>query len=531
MRSTPHLRLLSLALLGLLAGCGGGADLVVTGKGVTVTVDPATVILPPGGTQSFSARVGGSMNHGVTWAVAGGSTSGSFTGATGVYTAPSVPGEYTIVAASAADPSQAGTATALVANPVSVLVDPKATTLKPGQSRTFTASVTGSPNKAVAWSVVESAGGSFTGTTGLYTAPANYGVFTVVARSQADPSRFDSATVTVGDAIRVSVSPNPASLLPGGTVTFAATVTGTSTTAVDWSIDEPSNGCTVDSAGLFTASAAPGLYIVRARSRADQAISGTAQAVVNNISLALDVHEATLDQGQTQLFTPTLTGTPNLSVDWSVLGSSSTAIRQAGPYLFTAPAVPGRYILQAASVANPQARDLAQITVNPVVVSLQPSGGAVVSPGGVVSFTASLTGSVTKSVTWSVLSGGAGGAINSAGVYTAPTAPGTDTVVATATADPTATASALVTVGKVTITPAQPQPLAPGQSAIFSASVTGVADPGVTWSARVGGADLQPNPMTQTGLFTAPVALGVYRIRATSSVNPALFGEVQITVQ
>ncbi len=531
MRSIPIPPILSAVLLGLFMGCGGGSDLVVAGKGIAVTVDPVAVVLPPGGTQSFSARVGGSTNHGVTWAVAGGATSGSFTGATGVYTAPAQPGEYTIVAASSADPSQSGTATALVANPLSVSVDPRAMTLKPGQSGTFTASVTGSPNKSVTWSVVESAGGSFTGTTGLYTAPASYGAFTVVARSQADPSRFGTATVTVGDAIRVAVSPNPASLLPGGTATFSAAVTGTANTAVDWTLDAPSNGCTINSAGLFTASSFPGVYTIRATSRADQSVSGTAQAVVSNISLALDTHEATLDQGQAQLFVPTLAGTTNQLVDWSILGSSASAVRQAGPYLYTAPAAAGQFVLQAASVANPQARDLAMITVNPVVVTLQPSGGSVVSPGGVVAFTAKVTGSLTKGVTWSVLSGGAGGAINAAGVYSAPTSPGTDTVVATAIADPSTTATALVTVGAVTISPAQPLPLQSGRTTVFSASVTGVADPGVVWSARVGATDVLPNPMTQTGLFTAPVALGIYRIRATSVVNPALFGEVQITVQ
>lgn len=536
--NTPPL-LLPAALLALLLGCGGGSDLVVTGKGVSVTVDPAVVVLPPGGTQSFSARVGGATNHTVTWAVAGGTGSGSFTGATGVYTAPGVPGEYTIVAASAADPSQSGTATALVASPVTVTVDPRSPLVKPGKSCAFTATVTGSPNKAVTWSVVETGGGSFTGTTGLYTAPASPGVFTVVARSQADPSRFDTATVTVGDTIRVSVSPNPASLLPGGTVTFTATVTGTATTGVDWSIDAPSNGCTVDAAGLFTASAAPGLYTVRATSRADQTVSATAQAVVNSISLSLDPHEATLDQGQTQVFTPTLTGTTNQLLDWSILGSTAAATRLAGPYLYTAPAAAGRHVLQAASVANPLARDLATITVNPVVVSLLPSGGTVVNPGGVVPFSATVTGSTTRTVTWSILSGGAGGTINTAGVYTAPSAPGTDTVVATATADPAVYGSTLVTVGAITVTApgmATPLTILRNGTMVFSAAVTGVtnhgiADNSVTWSARVGGTEVVPNPITPSGVFTASVAVGIYRIRATSAVNPALFGEVQITVQ
>jgi len=53
----------------------------------------------------------------------------------------------------------------------------------------------------------------------------------------------------------------------------------------------------------------------------------------------------------------------------------------------------------------------------------------------------------------------------------------------------------------------------------------------VNWSARVGSNALSPSPISPEGLFTAPSTLGVYRIRATSVYNPALFAEVQITVQ
>jgi hypothetical protein len=78
-----------------------------------------------------------------------------------------------------------------------------------------------------------------------------------------------------------------------------------------------------------------------------------------------------------------------------------------------------------------------------------------------------------------VLSGGAGGTINSAGVYTAPTVSGSDTITAKAVADENVVASAIVTVGQILIIPQVPVPLHPGQTTIFSAQVTGVPDPGV----------------------------------------------------
>ncbi len=529
--SLPFRLLTLLLLLPLLQGCGGGADLVAANGAVEVTIDPQVSMVSPGGTVIFSAKVTGASNRTVTWSVLGGTANGSFTGATGLYTAPSVAGEYRILATSNADPTKAALAIVLVPTPLNVAITPKTVALKPGASQMFNATVTGSANPAVTWSTIGADSGSFAGTSGLYTAPAGYGVFTVVATSVADPTRSDTATVNVGDTVRVTVSPAVTSLLPGGTATFAAAVTGTADSGVDWSIVGVEGGCHVDAAGGFTAGTTPGTYVVRATSRANPAAYGQAQVTVSLVTLTLDAHTATLDQGESRIFTPTLTGTTDMRVDWKLLSSSSEAVRQTGPYAFTAPASAGTHLLQAASAANPLAQDLATITVRPVVVTLQPSQGVVLLPGGTASFTAAVSGTRTPGVTWAVLSDGAGGKINAAGVYTAPIVPGSDTITATAVADESVVASAVVTVGQILVTPLVPIPVHPAQTTIFSAQVTGVPDPAVTWSARVGGLALDPSPITPAGLFTAPDALGVYRIRATSLYNPALFAEVQITVQ
>jgi hypothetical protein len=97
------------------------------------------------------------------------------------------------------------------------------------QTFTFHASVTGTSNTAVTWSVTEaSAGGSVT-TAGVYTAPSTGGTYHVVATSQADPSKSQSATVTVPERIvSVAVTPSsPPAVAPGGTIQFTATVTTT----------------------------------------------------------------------------------------------------------------------------------------------------------------------------------------------------------------------------------------------------------------------------------------------------------------
>src|SRR6202042_3292025 len=66
--------------------------------------------------------------------------------------------------------------------------------LDTGASRQFTASVSGTSDMTVAWSVTRSGGGTIT-TAGLYTAPALPSTYTVKATAHADGTR--SATVAV----------------------------------------------------------------------------------------------------------------------------------------------------------------------------------------------------------------------------------------------------------------------------------------------------------------------------------------------
>ena len=87
---------------------------------------------------------------------------------------------------------------------VTVAVSPSAATVPLGTSKAFTSTVTGSPNKAVIWSVNGLTGGSMTvGTisvTGVYVAPNMVpapGKVTVRATSLASASAFAQATVTL----------------------------------------------------------------------------------------------------------------------------------------------------------------------------------------------------------------------------------------------------------------------------------------------------------------------------------------------
>jgi hypothetical protein len=131
-----------------------------------------------------------------------------------------------------------------------------------GQTLTFTATVAGTNNQAVTWSVT---GGGTISNIGVYTAPAtvpNPAKVTVTATSQADTTKSGSFTVTVvsSSAVQVSVQPATASVSDFRTQQFTPTVTGSSNTAVTWQVNGVTGGSQkfgfISSAGLFVAPSA-----------------------------------------------------------------------------------------------------------------------------------------------------------------------------------------------------------------------------------------------------------------------------------
>ena len=354
-------------LLLLLLACAPGGGPGGTGNSVVVTVAPSSVQLQPGQPQAFLATVGGTTNSAVTWSVD--ESGGGQVNAAGQYLAPQAAGTFHVRATSAADPSKSGQATVTVTAPpvVSVAVSPASASVQVGQQQAFTATVTGTSNPAVTWSVVEASGGSVTGS-GLYTAPASAGSFHVRATSVADSTKSAQATVAVTAApnVSVSVSPASASVQVGQQQAFTATVTGTSNPAVTWSVVEAGGG-SVDGTGLYTAPATAGSFHVRATSVADPGKSAQATVTVTSapvVGVSVAPVTANLQTSQTRTFTATVTGTSNTSVTWSVVEPSGGTVNTAG--LYTAPGTAGTYHVRATSVADPTKSAQATVTVTAV---------------------------------------------------------------------------------------------------------------------------------------------------------------------
>lgn len=132
---------------------------------------------------------------------------------------------------------------------VTVSVSPQAAVVFLGGSQQFTATVEGTSNTNVTWSVSGSGcSGNACGTissTGLYTAPTtlpNPNTVTVTATSQADPNAKATATVTLDSGVRVTMHPTQATIGTGERITLTATVSGTTNLAVSWAVNGVANG-------------------------------------------------------------------------------------------------------------------------------------------------------------------------------------------------------------------------------------------------------------------------------------------------
>jgi hypothetical protein len=454
---------LLIIFLGLWTGCGGGG-----GGGekqdITVSLSPQTVTVAGDDSQTFTATILNPHNNGVTWNLSGAGCTGSGCGTlsymggnsnqgwTCTYTAPLTvpnPPTVTLTATSVDDKSKSSSATITVTAPVvKVSLTPAAPTVPLGGTQQFTATVKGTTNTAVDWSLT----GPGTVSNGLYTAPASLttpATVTVTATSQADNTKSASASITI-PAVQVSILPLASNVLVGATQQFTATVENAMNTAVTWSSTGPGS---VNSSGLYTAPATlttPATASVKATSQADPSKSLTIIFTIPAVSVTVSPSNKTLGGGQSQVFTATVNNAVDKSVTWSVTGPGS--IDTGGKY--TAPPVVAAsqtVTVKATSKADPSKSGSVDVALIPISVAVLPAS-VTVPLNTTQQFTAKVDGTSNQAVTWSVsgtgCSGNTCGTISSSGLYAAPASlpsPPTVTVSAASADDPTKIGSATVT--------------------------------------------------------------------------------------
>lgn len=260
---------------------------------------------------------------------------------------------------------------------VAVAANPASATVQLGLSQTFAATVNGAANTSVTWSVVGGASGGTISPGGVYTAPSVMPASPAVivrATSVASPSVYANATVTLvaPPSVTVTVTPSNASVQMGSTKAFAATVTGTTNTAVTWSVVGGAANGSVSASGLYTPPAslpASSSILVRATSAANPLTSADAVVTILPPPVIVSVSPVTANVqiGNTKSFGANVTGTTNKAVTWTVLGGAANGtITAAGVYISPATMPASSNVsVQATSVADPASTSTAQITLAP----------------------------------------------------------------------------------------------------------------------------------------------------------------------
>lgn len=256
-----------------------------------VSISPVSSNIYAGTSQQFSFSVG--TAGGAVWSISPAvgtiSTTGLFTAPASVTTATTV---Y-VTATSLTDSTAKATATLEVKPVVSVSISPNRVTVRANGTQSFSATVTGTSNTGVNWSLSTPVGSI--STTGVYTAPAVINLaqsITVIATSLVDPNASSRATIALEPPAEVSikVTPGTISLAALQTQLFLAAVTGLSDPSVTWSLS-PQVG-TISSGGLYTAPpsiASPQTVYVAATSTQDPSKSGLAQVQLLPASVLMPI--------------------------------------------------------------------------------------------------------------------------------------------------------------------------------------------------------------------------------------------------
>ena len=480
---------------------------------------------------------------------------------------------------------------------VSVTVLPTTANVFLGSTQQFQATVIGAASTNVTWSVNGVAGGGTTAGTispsGLYTAPAalpSPASVTVTATSTADPSASGSAAVTLEDNIRVSVTPNPATVATGGGQVFTASVSGGGSlpTGVTWSVNgiaggnstvgtiAPSGGNTA----LYTAPGSvpsPATVAVSATSDADPAKSGSANVTITcNAATAISPSQVNVLLTQMQSFTASLCVAQGASITWDVNGVAGgnatlgTITNTNSPTsLYTAPeAIPATNPVTIHAASGASVASATATLVSNIMVSVVPAT-ALLSTGQRQSFAANVMDSADNTVTWSVngvANGSAavgqicvsgsnpcsqpGGPLAGSIDYLAPlSAPQTNPVMLTATshADASKSGSAIVQIETassgvaVAVAPLYAfvsNSVATPATAQFFVSVTNTSNPAVIWSVQSavpgqGCAGAACGSVDANGVYTAPSAApspNAISVVATSEADPTKSGSATIAI-
>ncbi len=174
--------------------------------------------------------------------------------------------------------------------------------------------------------------------------------------------------------IQVSVTPNSVNVRAGSSQQFAASVTGTTSTAVTWSVNNVAGGNstsgTITSSGNYTAPAAlpnPNTITIQATSSADSSASGSSDVTILNPTPILNaISPTSVNVGA---FSLTITGSNFLSGSQVLLAGAPLATTYVSATQLTATGTAAAAGIFAVSVSNPDPGQSTSSSVNLQVTS------------------------------------------------------------------------------------------------------------------------------------------------------------------
>jgi hypothetical protein len=523
-------RLIFALLAVVLAACAG-----VPTPSITLGVTPQEQSVPATQPVNLSVKVEGASNPAVGWSAnpsEGATLTPTDTGAT--FSA-NAPGVYTIFATSLQDPSRQATARVTVLPGPTISLDQPSAQTRTDSPVSFTATVGNATDTGVTWAVEpETAFGVQTDGQKATLTFDHAGTYTVTASTKATPSASASATVTVNPAVAVTLEPATASFQAGETKTFTATVQHTPDTRLIWT-STPSEGVTLTQTGASVSFRAlePGNYALVAVSQADPTKDAVAQiAVTPGPQVAVSPATANTNAGRKLTLNAAVQNATDTSVTWSISPNTGASVSgSSGSSVTYAFSQPGTYTVTATSNANPLFKATAQVTVaDGLGVSIDPQTSSLTS-GGAQVFTATVQNAFSqdeRNVSWSL--NPATGWSGSNGSYTFTTA-GDYTVTATSVTDPTASASASVTVRdgiSVKLDPDRQTVRAGAPAALTAAVNNDPSGQGVDWSVNTPNASASDQtPSAVTYAFSQP---GTYTVTASSKADPSRSDTSVVTV-
>ena len=199
-QAQPFPTLLVCVIALILAACGGvtsrtqSSPISPSISSVSVACTPSAVAMKATSQCNASVLGTGGFSSGVTWSASGGRINAS-----GIFTAPALPGTVTVTATSTQDTTKSGTAIVTVQSTpptvtsVAVTCNPSTVAVNVTSQCHAAVQGTGTYSSGVTWSA---SGGSIDAS-GLFTAPALPCTVTVTAISTQDTTKSGTATVTV----------------------------------------------------------------------------------------------------------------------------------------------------------------------------------------------------------------------------------------------------------------------------------------------------------------------------------------------